>query len=194
MSKKKKKEMTTIIVLVAVFVGICIAYFAAIKHNEAKKKAADTSVDLLTLDSSLATKIEMDNQNGKFSFEKSGDTWTLVDKADFKVKEKAIQKLLDEFADLTATKSVVGDKNSLSEYGLDKPVATVTLTLEDGTKTVLSLGNDVPLNGGYYGMIDSSEGVYTFDKDSVSSMELGSDSFKDGDTENTEAPVSTEIE
>lgn len=192
MSKKKKQERAIIIALIAVFAVICIAYFATMKYKEAKEKAASTSVNLLKLDSSMASKIELDNENGKVIFEKSGDSWVIPDKADFKVKERAINTLLDEFADLTATKCVVNDKDTIAEYGLDKPSATATLTLSDGTKVVFSLGNQVPLGGGYYGMLESSDGVYTFDSESVSSVQLGEDNFEDSATEETESPETTD--
>lgn len=179
MSKKKKKEMTTVIALAALLVVVCVAYFAAVKHKEAKEKAADTSVNLLQLDTSKATKIDISNENGTISFEKESTGWVMPSDKEFLVKQEEIQTILDAFSDLVATRCVVENKDSIAEYGLDKPTAKVTITLNDGTTTVLSLGTTVPSEGGYYGMLDSSDGVYTFDQMSVSCALDSKDMFED---------------
>lgn len=179
MSKKKKKEMTTVIALAALLVVVCVAYFAAVKHKEAKEKAADTSVNLLQLDTSKATKIDISNENGTISFEKESTGWVMPSDKEFLVKQEEIQTILDAFSDLVATRCVVENKDSIAEYGLDKPTAKVTITLNDGATTVLSLGTTVPSEGGYYGMLDSSDGVYTFDQMSVSCALDSKDMFED---------------
>lgn len=186
MSKKKKKEMTTVIALAALLVVVCVAYFAAVKHKEAKEKAADTSVNLLQLDTSKATKIDISNENGTISFEKESTGWVMPSDKDFLVKQEEVKTLLDPFSDLVATRCVVENKDSIAEYGLDKPTAKVTITLDDGSTIVLSLGTTVPSEGGYYGMLDSSDGVYTFDQMSVSCALDSKDMFEDSAAEATE--------
>lgn len=192
MSKKKKKEMTTVIALVALLVVVCVAYFATVKHKEAKEKAADTSVNLLQLDTSKATKIDISNENGTISFEKESTGWVMPSDKDFLVKQEEVKTVLDAFSDLVATRCVVENKDSIGEYGLDKPTAKVTITLNDGSTTVLSLGTTVPSEGGYYGMLDNSDGVYTFDQMSVSCALDSKDMFEDSAAKAKEEPEVTE--
>lgn len=177
MSKKQKKEMTIIIALAAVLVIMIAAYFMAVKHNENKEKAADSTVNLLHLDTSLATKLEITNTNGSFVFEKKDGTWIMPSDESFEVSEGSINKVLDVFADLVADKCVLNNKDTLSEYDLDKPVAKTTITLSDGTTKTISLGGTVPTTGGYYGMLDDKEGVYTFNEGSVMNLCLALDAF-----------------
>lgn len=185
MSNKKKKERTTIIALVVILAVVCIGYFALVKHNDDKEKAADTSVNLLQLDSSLATKLDITNENGELSFELTDGIWTLTSDADFVVDQDVIQTLLDEFADLTASQMVVDNQDSLADYGLEEPAATGVLTLSDGTTVTLSLGDNVPVIGGYYGIVDSSTEVYTFDETAFASLFSVQDDFEGESTEAT---------
>lgn len=197
MSKKKKKELTTVIALAALLVVVCVAYFATVKHKEAKDKAADTSVNLLQLDTSKATKIDISNEKGTISFEKESTGWVMPSDKDFLVKQEEINNVLDAFSDLAATRCVVKNKDSIDEYGLDKPAGKVTITLDDGSTAVLSVGATVPSEGGYYGMLDNSDGVYTFDEASVSGALASQDTFKDSAAEaeeETEATADTDAE
>lgn len=191
MSKKKKKEMTTVIALAALLVVVCVAYFAAVKHKEAKEKAADTSVNLLQLDTSKATKIDISNENGTISFEKESTGWVMPSDKDFLVKQEEIETVLDAFSDLEATRCVVKNKDSIGEYGLDKPTGKITITLSDGTTTVLSVGDTVPSEGGYYGMLDNADGVYTFDETSINGALASKDTFEDSAAEAAEEPAAT---
>lgn len=178
MSNKKKKERMTIIALVVILAVVCIGYFVLVQHNDDKEKGKDTSVNLLQLDSSLAAKLDITNENGELSFVLTEGTWTLESDADFVVAQDVVQTLLDAYADLTASQMVVDNQDSLADYGLDEPTATGVLTLSDGTAVTLSLGDTVPVNGGYYGMVDSSVGVYTFDETTFANLFLTQDDFK----------------
>lgn len=178
MTQKKKKQMTTIVALVVALLVICIAYFAVVKKNEAKEKAADTSVNVLQLNSSDAVKLEISNENGDLVFEKKSGLWKLEGDDEFEVKTEVIQTILDDFADLTATKSVSNTKENLADYGLDKPSTVGTLTLSDGTSATVSLGAEVPIIGGYYGMLDGTEEIYTFAEETLENLSSSKNDFE----------------
>ncbi len=179
MSKRKKKEMTTILVFAGILLVVCVAYFAAIKHKEAKDKAADTSVNLLQLDSSLAEKIEIVNEKGNITFQKEASGWVITDDKEFLVKQSVVESLLDKATNVTAVKCVVDTKDELNEYGLEKPSSKVTVTLEDGTTVEVCVGDKAPAGMGYYAMLDRSKGVFIMTEDSVSEMLLDKSMFKD---------------
>ncbi|SES79742.1 DUF4340 domain-containing protein [[Clostridium] polysaccharolyticum] len=179
MSKKKKKEMTTILALAVLLIAVCIAYFAVSSHNKKKEKAADTSVHLLQIDSSLVNKIEIHNEDGTAVFEKKDSEWSNPSNEKFAFKKGEIEKLLEQYSDLTASGSVVNHKDNLAEYGLEKPVAALTITLSDGTSITLSVGDNVPLSTGFYGMLSNSDGVYTFDQENISYAFATQEQFED---------------
>lgn len=181
MSKKQKKERTIVLALIGVLVFVIAAYFIAVKHNEKKDKEADTTVSLLKLDTSQAVKLDIFNENGTFVFEKKDGTWIMPSDESFKVSKDIINRVLEVFADLKANDLVVENKETLSEYSLDNPVAKTTVTLSDGTTKTISLGATVPTTGGYYGMLDDKDGVYTFRDGDVMNLCLALEMFEDTD-------------
>lgn len=186
MTQKKKRQMTTIISLVVVLVVVCIAYFALVKQKDKKEAEEDTSVNVLQLDTSTANKLEISNTNGTFSFEKSDGTWTLSGDDTFVVNQEAVQTVLTGFSDITAAKCVVDNKENLGDYGLDNPQAAGTLTLEDGTSVTISFGDTVPVNGGYYGILSSSDGVYAFSEETLADVFSAQGAFEGEAEETTE--------
>ncbi len=98
-------------------------------------------------DEKKAKSVSIDNENGSFSFTKDGDDW----KATFKKKgggagplkefaKKKVDDLLRAYKALNA--NAFGDDKSLADAGLEEPVATLTITLDDGAKRELSVGSN----------------------------------------------------
>lgn len=100
-------------------------------------KFEDTAVNAVTID----------NEHGSFTFTKSGDNWT----AKFKDAKSGVTKDLEKFDDaklkdmLRAYKGLNADGfadkgKTPAELGLDKPSATVVITLNDGAKREVKVG------------------------------------------------------
>jgi hypothetical protein len=100
-------------------------------------KFEDTAVNAVTID----------NEHGSFAFTKSGDNWT----AKFKDAKTGAAKDLDKFDDsklkdmLRAYKGLNADgfadkDKKPADLGLDKPAATVVITLNDGAKREVKVG------------------------------------------------------
>jgi hypothetical protein len=97
--------------------------------------------ELLKFDDSTASQVTIANSHGTFSFTK-GDHWgaSLDSKALPRFDEQKIKDMLSAFKALNADD--FGDGKSLADTGLEKPEATVTITLKDGTgKRELAVGN-----------------------------------------------------
>jgi hypothetical protein len=60
----------------------------------------------------------------------------------------------------TAEEIVDEAPQSLTEYALDTPASTVTISMQDGTEYVLLLGGKVPTVTGYYAMLQGDERVF----------------------------------
>jgi hypothetical protein len=93
-------------------------------------------------------KVTIENENGTFTFERTGSTWTGKVKApkaatakdieDFKPSK--VDDMLRAYKSLSA--SAFGDDKKLADVGLEEPKATVTIELKDGTgKYTLSVGD-----------------------------------------------------
>ena len=48
----------------------------------------------------------------------------------------------------------------LAQYGLDNPLVSALITLDDGSKTQLNIGIKLPVADGYYAMINEDSAVY----------------------------------
>ncbi len=101
---------------------------------------------MLDFDDAKAKTVEVTNENGKFLFTRDGDKWH----AKFQPAKGGGNKDLERFDDakvkdlLRAYKSLnadnFGDGKSLAETGLEKPEATLTITLEDGARRQILVG------------------------------------------------------
>jgi hypothetical protein len=74
---------------------------------------------------------------GVFTIKKKDKEWTVVDKADAKVKENVLHDALDILAKLQAHHYVVDEKADLKPYGLDKPAWKLEVTTPMGKRELL---------------------------------------------------------
>jgi hypothetical protein len=113
-----------------------------------------------------AVKVTIENANGVFSFEKSGETWTgksgpkaSAQKPIEKFQSSKVDDLLRAYKTLSAMD--FGDHKTPAEVGLDKPQATVTIELRGGSALhVLKLGN-VAEGSNRWAMTNASDQIYT---------------------------------
>jgi Domain of unknown function (DUF4340) len=112
-----------------------------------KRKVKDwRDQTIFKFDDSDVKEVAIENDNGKFDFVKAGDSWTgkfakgqsdALAKMDDLDPQK-VKNMLNAYKDLNAED--FGDGKKPADVGLDKPTATVTLTMKDGGKKVLEVG------------------------------------------------------
>jgi hypothetical protein len=111
-------------------------------------------------------KVGIENSNGVFSFEKSGETWTgkhgakaNAQKPIDKFQASKVDDLLRAYKTLSAMD--FGDHKQPAEVGLATPQATVTIELRGGSGLhVLKLGN-VAEGSNRWAMTNGSDQIYT---------------------------------
>jgi len=189
---KKKKETVIIIGLIVIAVIFGIAYTLLSKHNEKKEAEGDKKISLMQVDSSLIEKLEIKNESGELVFIKENDIWVLEDDKDFSVNQDMVQEILDYYSNIEYLQNVGEDNSEKADFGLDKPQAVGTATLSDNTKVVVSLGDTVANYGGFYGTVDGMDGIYVFEAGKFYNLTYDKASFKQEETESSEAPVATE--
>lgn len=113
-----------------------------------------------------ATAVEIENENGVFSFEKSGDTWA----AKFKKPKGAAATKLDRF-DSAKVEDLLRAYKALSandfardkkpeDIGLATPKAKLTITMKDGGKKILYVG-DKAEGSDRYAKAEGSDAIIT---------------------------------
>ncbi|MCU0482408.1 MAG: DUF4340 domain-containing protein [Anaerolineae bacterium] len=86
--------------------------------------------DYITVDATKVVSMTLTNANGTFEFEKVGDVWQMAGlEADETFNEENFTALLDKIVAFNLRKPL--GTETLPEYGMDAPLATVTIVVRD---------------------------------------------------------------
>ncbi len=122
------------------------------------KNWRDTEV--LKFEDANVVSLAIDNEEGSYSFSKNGETWSGTFKKNpiARFDPEKVKDMLRAYKGLNAED--FGDGKSDSDTGLDKPVATVTVTLKDDAGTHKVLFGKTSSGSSRYARKDSSSTVY----------------------------------
>ena len=173
MNKLKK-----LCILLAVLVVVCVVTFVISNHEEKKEKIKVSGETLLSLSNDSITAISWKGEGGSYSFRKDGK-WIYESDPDFPVSETALGWVLNDFNNFTVAFEI-DEPDSLSQYGLSDPVATIKITAD---------GKDYELLAGGYSTMDSQRyisigdgKVYLATNDPVDTIDVTLDDLVDNDT------------
>ena len=104
------------------------------------------------------------------TFEKDGDSWVKSDETGFPVDQDKIDTLVSALNSIKAERTLENVEDA-SEYELDQPENTITVTTEDGETTVIQLGmeND-STSQEYIDLNEDSSTVYVVSNSTFSSF------------------------
>lgn len=118
-------------VLLGVLAAVSFGAFAISKYEEHKENIQNSDEVVLNIDPDSVTALSFKNETTELSFTK-GDGWTYDEDSAFPVDEDKINELLSVFEDFGVS-FTVEDVEDYSQYGLDDPVAVISITTEDET-------------------------------------------------------------
>jgi hypothetical protein len=98
-------------------------------------------------------RLELKNQHGLFIFERDKNKdWRLISPFSWPAEQDSINALADQMAAITAQVTVTekATKKQLTEYGLDKPIISLSTTLKTGEQHTLVVGHKHNFENGYY--------------------------------------------
>lgn len=149
--KSKTVKLISGVAVLAVLSGTYIGVTSYVDSQEEKEaEAADTSVSVVEMDSEKITSVSFNGTEGAEEvFEKDGDKWVKKDEPDFPVNQDTLDGAVNALTALSADQKLE-NPGDLSEYDLDKPQNQITLTEEDGNRTVLQVGMKNESSGQYY--------------------------------------------
>ena len=96
--------------------------------------------------------------------------YTMQDYEDLELSKDNTDALAYQCSYVAALQLVDKSGSKYAEYGLDKPLSTVTVDFSDGTGEKLYIGKKAPNDMGYYFRREASKNVYLLNSDSVSSF------------------------
>lgn len=164
--KKKTVKLVSAVVVLGVVSGAYVGVNHYVSSQEAKEaEEDDTSVDLVSLEADDVTAVSFNADQDNVEFDKKDDTWTEKSDADFPVNQDTVDSAVKGVASLTADQEI-SDVEDLSEYDLDNPQKTITLTTADGD-TTLEVGMESSDNQYYVKKADDDKNVYLVSSTSI---------------------------
>ena len=179
--KKKTVKLVSAVVTLGVACGAYVGVNSYVSSQEAKEaEEEDKSVDLVKLKADDVTAVSFKADDADVEFDKKDDTWTEKSDADFPVNQDTVDNAVKGVASLTADQEI-SDVEDLSQYDLDDPQNTITLTTADGD-TTLQVGMESSNNQYYVKKADDDKNVYLVSSTSLESFMGGLYDFAESGT------------
>ena len=188
MKKKMKPATRSLIITLCILVVLGAAAAALLLPDmlsggaqggeSSQTSSSETGTQIISKSPAEVESVTVENENGTFHIltktesGASSPTFYVEEMADIPTSSSSLQSIARYAYVLTATTDVgaLDEVNALSEYGLDKPAATMTAKFNDGTADFkLSIGNEAAA-GGYYVMANDHLYIASIDKAVFSSM------------------------
>ncbi|MCD8001537.1 MAG: DUF4340 domain-containing protein [Oscillospiraceae bacterium] len=159
-----------IYILRAVLAAVSLATIAAPKLVQRQEKIRNSEDMILSVPADAVTGLSWSYDEESLAFSKDADgVWRWEEDEAFPVSGERINELLAVFSDFSVS-FAIEDVEDYSQYGLDAPVCTITLTTEDETYT-LTLGDFSKLDSQRYVSIGDGN-AYLVSTDPMDSYEL----------------------
>ena len=127
---------------------------------------------LLTYVPADIKEINVENRDGSFTVtsttpEGEATVYKLVGFEDYTLQEGIADEIASHVSALEFTK-IISANGNLSDYGLDKPLATLNVSFNDGTSAIVRVGNNAAgEDTGAYVAFGSSDAVYLVSSETV---------------------------
>lgn len=174
----RKYAKPIILVLIAAILGG--VYIFAINKKDSSVTPTVTPADTLqiyNLDLSKVTEVTIEKEDGKFVFQKSGDSYKMTSPTDFVADSEKIKTIFNNVVSIFAEKVIEENVADLSKYGLDKP-SKVTVKYDAGVKE-LEIGNINATKDSYYVKEKGSNKVYTIGAYTVQAILIPKNDLRD---------------
>ncbi len=118
--------------------------------------------DLLRFKDEEVVGIKFQNDGQSFELSKKNERWEIIDSEKTKADAYEVKRFLSLVRKFKVKKFLDENPESLASYGLDTPLAQLTLEIgKEGQALTLLVGNKVE-NEGYYGKIKNANNVVLF--------------------------------
>ena len=171
-----RKQKIQLVVLLAAFLLFALGFYAAksISAREEEKERAKEAGEYtaLSFDADDLVKLEIEREEGNLELDFHEGKWSFVkdinlemeekdeEKKTYEVNTSAADEIRDTLANLTSQNEIAAGEDE-SEYGLDKPSMTITVTLSDGAEHSVEIGSLNAVIQAYYIRVDHSDTLYT---------------------------------
>ena len=163
MNRAKKLGILSVVLIVT-----CLAALFALHTDEKQEEIKTNGQTVLSIEPAKVTALSWTRDGTTLSFHRN-DVWQYDDDAEFPVSDSAMDTLLEQFHTFGAA-FTIENADDLSQYGLDDPICTITLTTDDQTYTV-KLGDYSTMDSQRY--VDIGDGnVYLAASDPMNAYDV----------------------
>ena len=178
--KKQKKQL---LILLAILLVCVLGLFGATFYSawvEIQEEIAEADYAVLSFEDTDLTQIHVVGSAGELTINYDGSEWTFEndinaqmdalngtdaddaeeDTVEYEVNATTASTLMGYLDSLTSEYAITPNED-LSEYGLEDPSMTITLTMSDGTVYSLVFGDYNEMLGEYYYYLDDASTLYT---------------------------------
>ena len=149
--KKKSMNLITAVAVLVVLSGAYVGVKTYVAKQEEKESAEEeeekTQVFSISSEDVQSIKFVIDKK--EVTFEKNNDEWVKSDERDFPVDQDKLTEAIGSLNNVEADR-VLDNVTDTTEYGLDDPTNTITITDKDGKETVLHVGMENASTSQYY--------------------------------------------
>ena len=149
--KKKSMNLITAVAVLVVLSGAYVGVKTYVAKQEEKENAKEeeekTQVFSISSEDVQSIKFVIDKK--EVTFEKNNDEWVKSDERDFPVDQDKLIEAIGSLNNVEADR-VLDNVTDTTEYGLDDPTNTITITDKDGKETVLHVGMENASTSQYY--------------------------------------------
>ncbi len=173
-----KKQWRTIIISGGVLAALLVTWLVSIllPGGDPAETSATTAAIPAVFETAAenVTRIDVSNKSGQYALlpvetqdseGKAAIAWRVEGKESYPFSSTALTDLANAAIKVAATAEVVANSADLASYGLDKPLATMTVTLKTGEKHVIKYGNELVSGSAAYVMLDDSGRICSVDSD-----------------------------
>lgn len=151
-------------ILAGILAVTCIATLILSKYEEKQEEIQNSDEVILEVDSDTVSTLSWDYAGETFTFQKDEENWSYEEDEAFPVSSEKISEILAHFEDF-GVNFVIENVDDYSQYGLNDPEYTITLTTDEETYEI-KLGDFSKMDQQRY--VDISDGnVYLVSEDPV---------------------------
>jgi hypothetical protein len=137
----------TTLILVLVLLGLG-AYVYWVEYPQAQEEAKKKT--LIDFKADDATEVSLVYADREIVLKKVGDEWRLSKPLDSLADSTTVKNLVNAIAECEVKKQLTETSTDLSQYGLDKPLVTVTVKLKDKELPAILVGKNTPVGASTY--------------------------------------------
>lgn len=171
--KKKSVNLVTAVGVLVILSGAYVGVKTYVAKQDAKEEESneEDNQEVVSIASEDIQSIRFVLDKKEVTFEKDGDSWVKSDECAFPVDQDKLDTLAGVFSSVTAQRTLKDVADS-SEYELDNPQNTITVTTTDGTTTVIQVGMENDSTSQEYIDLDNdSSTVYVVSNSTFQSFE-----------------------